>query len=63
MKTIVAISTPIGVGGISMVRVTGDESLEIAQKIFKAYDGTLLKDMPGYTAKVGRVFYKEKCIN
>lgn len=63
MKTIVAISTPIGVGGISMVRVTGDESLEIAQKIFKAYDGTLLKDMPGYTAKVGRVFYKEKCID
>lgn len=63
MKTIVAISTPIGVGGISMVRVTGDEALEIAQKIFKAYDGTLLKDMPGYTAKVGRVFYKEKCID
>ena len=63
MKTIVAISTPIGVGGISMVRVTGDESLEIAQKIFKAYDGTLLKDMPGYTAKVGRAFYKEKCID
>ena len=63
METIAAISTPIGVGGISMVRVTGDKSLEIAQKIFKAYDGTLLKDMPGYTAKVGRVFYKGKCID
>ena len=63
MKTIAAISTPIGVGGISMVRATGDKSIEIAQKIFKAYDGTLLRDMPGYTAKVGRVFYNGKCLD
>lgn len=63
MKTIAAISTPIGVGGISMVRVTGDNAIEISQKIFKSYDGTLLKDVPGYTAKVGRIFYNGKCID
>ncbi len=33
--TICAISTPIGSGGISIIRVSGDESLNILKKIFK----------------------------
>ncbi|MBR3887514.1 MAG: tRNA uridine-5-carboxymethylaminomethyl(34) synthesis GTPase MnmE [Clostridia bacterium] len=35
MKTIVAISTPAGNGGIGIVRMSGDSSLEILKKIFK----------------------------
>ena len=35
MKTIVAISTPAGNGGIGIVRMSGDNSLEILKKIFK----------------------------
>jgi tRNA modification GTPase len=35
MKTITAISTPAGVGGIGIVRISGDKSLEIINKIFK----------------------------
>ena len=57
MGTIAAISTPIGVGGISVVRVSGEESFEISQKVFKSYDGTLLKDMKGFTCKLGKIFY------
>ena len=34
MKTIVAVSTPIGVGAISIVRMSGDDSLNIAGKVF-----------------------------
>ncbi len=34
MKTIVAVSTPIGVGAISIVRMSGDDSLKIAGKVF-----------------------------
>lgn len=37
MKTICAISTPIGTGGISIIRMSGSESLGIAQKIFSPY--------------------------
>ena len=40
--TITAISTPIGVGGISIVRISGDNALEIISKIFtckKVKDG------------------------
>ncbi len=34
MKTISAISTPHGVGAVSMIRLSGDEALEIASRIF-----------------------------
>ena len=34
-KTIAAISTPAGTGGISIVRMTGDKTLEIINKIFR----------------------------
>lgn len=35
-KTIVAISTPIGVGGIAVVRISGDDAINIADKLFKS---------------------------
>ena len=37
MKTICAISTPIGTGGISIIRMSGTQSLDIAKKIFSPY--------------------------
>ena len=33
--TIAAISTPLGYGGVGVVRISGDKSLEIINKIFK----------------------------
>ena len=35
MKTIAAISTPIGNGGVGIVRISGDDALKIVLKIFK----------------------------
>ncbi|HEY8443531.1 MAG TPA: tRNA uridine-5-carboxymethylaminomethyl(34) synthesis GTPase MnmE [Clostridia bacterium] len=37
MNTICAISTPIGTGGISIIRMSGAEALEIAKKIFSPF--------------------------
>lgn len=34
MKTIVAISTPLGTGGISIIRMSGEEALSVSSKIF-----------------------------
>ena len=42
--TICAISTPIGEGGIGIVRISGENSLSIAQNIF--LKKVLLKLMP-----------------
>ena len=36
--TIVAISTPVGEGGIGIVRMSGERAIEIADKIFKDKD-------------------------
>ena len=35
MDTIAAISTPIGNGGIGIIRISGDKSTEIIKKILK----------------------------
>ena len=40
MSTIAAVATPDAVGGISVIRISGEKSLEIADKIFKNYAGS-----------------------
>ena len=32
--TIAAISTPVGEGGISIIRISGDEAIEVAKKLY-----------------------------
>lgn len=50
--TIAAISTPPGEGAISIVRMSGEESLEVAAKIFK---GRNLQDVQSHTINYGHV--------
>lgn len=33
--TIAAISTPVGEGGISIIRISGDDAVKVAQRIYK----------------------------
>lgn len=55
-KTIAAISTPLGSGGISVIRISGDEAITVADRIFKSVSGKKLRTMKGYTAAFGKVF-------
>jgi tRNA modification GTPase len=41
--TIVAISTPLGIGGIGIIRMSGPQSIDIASKIFR-YKGKIKKN-------------------
>jgi len=41
--TIAAISTPLGEGGIGIIRISGNSALKIAEKIFKTKKGALLQ--------------------
>lgn len=56
MENIVAIATPAGAGGISVIRISGENAIEIADRVFKAKNGTLLKEKKGYTASFGGVY-------
>ena len=53
--TICAISTAIGEGGIAIIRVSGDEALEIVSKIFRAKSGKDIRDMKTYTMRYGHI--------
>ena len=55
-ETIAAIATAQGQGGIGAVRVSGTNSIEIVDKIFRAASGKKLKEMSGYTAKFGKIY-------
>ena len=63
MSTIAAISTPYGIGGISVVRVSGENAIKITQKIFRAHDGTLLENMNGYTCKLGNIIFENNVLD
>ena len=54
-KTITAISTPLGVGGISVIRISGDDAVDIADKVFKSVSGKALAELKGYTAAYGKI--------
>ena len=58
--TIAAISTPLGVGAISIIRVSGSEALNIVNKIFKGKDLTHLKT---HTINYGHIYENEKLID
>lgn len=51
--TIAAISTPIGKGGIGIVRVSGDKALDIAQRVFKSAKNKDIKLAKSHTIMYG----------
>lgn len=57
-KTIAAIATAQAPGGIGIIRISGDEALEIADKVFKASKTLLLSQSQGYRAYHGKVWDK-----
>ena len=59
-KTIAAISTPFGTGGIGVIRVSGNNSIKICDKIFKSIKNNKLSDMKGYTAALGKIYDEQE---
>lgn len=58
--TIVAISTALGVGAISIVRVSGSDSISIVNSIFK---GKNLEEVPSHTINYGKIIDKNEEID
>ena len=59
--TISAISTPTGVGGISVIRVSGNEAIEVVDSIF--HSKKPLQDIPSHKAAFGRITDDEQLID
>lgn len=54
-NTIAAISTGNAPGGIGVIRISGDNAIEIADKVFEPIDSSSLLDLKGYRAKFGNI--------
>lgn len=55
-STICAVATPPAVGGIAVVRISGDSAFEVAERVFKPASGKAVAEMRGYTAAYGRIY-------
>lgn len=55
-STICAIATPPAVGGISVVRISGERAFEIAGRVFRPASGKAVGEMSGYTAAYGNIY-------
>ena len=57
--TIAAIATATGEGGIGIVRLSGAQALNIAQRIFSGTRRQSLEDVPGYSLLHGRIVHPD----
>jgi tRNA modification GTPase len=63
--TICAIATPIGIGGVGVIRISGPESASIISKLFKASGGKSAKDFEHarmYFGKIDLGGFYDKCL-
>lgn len=53
--TVAAIATPLGEGGISIIRISGEKAVEIADKVFLSKSGKRVCEMDTYTMRYGSI--------
>ena len=62
-STIAAIATPHGTGGISVIRVSGTESFDICDKIFRAKSNKKLADAKSHTIHYGHIVSGDEIVD
>ncbi|MBR6558936.1 MAG: tRNA uridine-5-carboxymethylaminomethyl(34) synthesis GTPase MnmE [Clostridia bacterium] len=55
-KTVAAVSTPHGKGGIAVIRISGDDAFRVADKCFRLSGGKSLSSLSGGSAVYGRIY-------
>lgn len=63
MSTIAAISTAPGIGGIGIVRISGENTYQVLQKIFKPKKKIDFQHIEGYRIKYGYIMEQDKMID
>ena len=63
MSTIVSISTAPGVGGIGIIRMSGENTFNVLDKIFAPKNPEKIESIQGYTIKYGHIIDGEKIID
>lgn len=58
MKDICAVSTPLAEGGISVIRISGENAISIGAKVFKPLSCKSVENMEGYSCAYGKIVDK-----
>ncbi|MBQ6708900.1 MAG: tRNA uridine-5-carboxymethylaminomethyl(34) synthesis GTPase MnmE [Clostridia bacterium] len=62
-KTIAAVATPMSAGGIGIIRISGSDAINVADRVFKAKSTKSLSALSGYSAAYGKVYDEDKVID
>ena len=60
--TIVALATASGIGAIAVIRLSGANAIEIADRIFKSYSKKPLINAPSHTVHLGTLEAKNQVL-
>ncbi len=61
-NTIAAVSTPVGNGGIGIVRISGKDAFSVLEKVFKPVKKSV-KDIKSHTVNYGYIFDGERIVD
>ena len=60
VDTIAAVSTPLGEGGIGIVRISGSEAIEVGERLFHPASGRRLCEVPSHTIHYGHIVSEDR---
>ena len=60
---ICAISTPPGMGAIAIVRLSGEGSISLTDRVFESPSGKKLNDSKAYSVHFGRIRYNNEILD
>ena len=63
MSTIASISTAPGIGGIGIIRMSGEKSFEVLGKIFQPKTPENIENIKGYTMKYGHIIENNEIVD
>lgn len=61
--TIAALSSPIGKGGVAVIRISGTEAISVAEKVFKCASGKTVSELKPNMMVYGSIIFEEKVID
>ncbi len=62
-KTVAAISTPPGKGGVALIRVSGDEAIKIADRVFRSRSAKTVSELPSRYCSYGSIESEGKIVD
>ena len=61
--SIIALATPSGIGAISVIRISGEDAINILSKFFRSKSGKLLKNQKSHTIHLGNIVDNSRVID